>query len=260
MMTPRTIAVAVASIATVCQSNMANYVGYHYQLRVILIGDSTVGKTSLVHELQEGAGNLEHSLTLGVDYYSKVFHKDDKIVKIQIWDTAGQDRFRSIVKTYYRNAVGGLLVFDVTNEQSFDNVETWLQEAKQYHGNNEHVYVLVGNKCDRGRERVVSQDKGEEFAKKNNMQYIETSAITGANVYEAFDLLVDGVLSGIEEGQIRLRRESWDGVKQGEVLSESMLSSLTNTVGTIDNERQDSRSQNVDYIHSSEQRTKKCTC
>ena len=107
-------------------------------------------------------------------------------------------------------------------------------------------------------ERVVSTKEGEEFAKKNNMQYIETSAITGTNVYKAFDLLVDDVLSGIEEGRIRLRRESWDGVKQGEVLSESMLSSLTNTVVTINSEQQDSHS--VDYIHSSEQRTTKCAC
>ncbi len=231
-----------------------NYIGYHYQFRVILIGDSTVGKTSLVYELQEGAGNLEHSLTLGVDYYSKVFQKDEKVIKVQIWDTAGQDRFRSIVRTYYRNAIGGLLVFDLTNRSSFESVPSWLEEARYSQDSDDgYVYVLVGNKADMKEKRVVSNEEAETFASKNNMRYIETSATTNSNVYKAFDLLVDEILYQIDEGRIRMDRRSWDGVREGHIITDSRI--LTNTIPTTDD-----GTEQVASINTEQATRTKCQC
>ncbi len=216
-----------------------------------------MGKTSLVYELQEEAGGLEHSLTLGVDYYSKVFNKDEKVVKVQIWDTAGQDRFRSIVRTYYRNAVGGLLVFDLTNRNSFENIPGWLDEARYCHGNDdEYVYVLVGNKCDDSEKRVVSNEEAEIFATKNGMKYIETSATTGSNVNNAFDLLVDEILLQIEQGHIRLNRRSWDGVREGHLITESMLS-ITNS---FPRDEPDSVEQTPSNNNTEQTSKSKCSC
>lgn len=234
------------------------YVGYNYQLRVILIGDSRVGKTSLINELQqEQTGGLEHSLTLGVDYYSKVFHWRDQVVKLQVWDTAGQDRFRSIVKTYYRNAIGGLIVFDVTSRDSFDNVEGWLSEAREAHGDDQYVYILVGNKCDLTGDRVVRMEEARDYAAKNNMRYVETSAITGANVKEVFNYLVGGIMTMIEEGRVRMNRGSWDGVREGRLVTQSMLTS-THTALDVSVPVPDLPSQTSN--EGSVEKHRKCSC
>lgn len=240
---------------------MANYVGYHFQLRVILIGDSTVGKTCLVRQLIEDTGDIEHSVTLGVDYYSKEFHRNNQVIKLQIWDTAGQERFRSIVKTYYRNAVGGLLVFDVTNKSSFENTEAWLTEARQARGSDENIYILVGNKVDQTKNRVVSQEEAEQFANRNKMSYIETSASNGNNVKEAFDMLVEQIMTLIEENRIhRMRSKSWDGVREGQVLTASMLTSTNTATSMVIDSRHASGQYSVGSGVSNTQTRQRCQC
>ena len=212
--------------------NMTNqYIGYNYQLRVILIGDSTVGKTSLLHEFkQDSTGGLDYSLTLGVDYYAKVLNVGQQIIKLQVWDTAGQERFRSIVRSYFRNAVGGLLIFDTTSRSSFESLDGWLQEASVSDPSHELVFILVGNKCDLKESRQVSKAEGMSYAKQHHMAYIETSAKTGLNVTEAFDSLVRTIMTLIDSSKIQMNRVSWDGVKEGEVIPTSILTSYSESV------------------------------
>lgn len=237
------------------------YIGYNYQLRVILIGDSTVGKTSLLHEFkQDSTGDLDYSLTLGVDYYAKVLNMEQRIIKLQVWDTAGQERFRSIVRSYFRNAVGGLLVFDISSRSSFESLDGWLQEASLSDPSHELVFILVGNKCDLKESRQVSKEEAMSYAKQHGMNYIETSAKTGLNVKEAFDMLVQIIMTLIDSSKIQLNRVSWDGVKEGEVIPTSVLTSYTESV-VCEINSSDVTTQNVDESESAKDApSKKCHC
>lgn len=192
--------------------------GYHYQFRLILIGDSTVGKSSLLYHFKGREDIEDLSLTVGVDFHARVMKVDGQQVKLQIWDTAGQDRFRAIIKSYFRNAVGGLLVFDIANRSSFENLNGWLEEAREGSNGQKLVFVLVGNKSDLELKRAVSKEEAWQYAHEHGMDYIETSAISGTNVERAFQMLAHGVHSMVEDGEINRYRESWDGVKRGQMV------------------------------------------
>ncbi len=214
---------------------MADF-NYQYQFRLILIGDSTVGKSSLLRQFKEGAYSPEISLTVGVDFHARLIHVDGQAIKLQLWDTAGQDRFRAIVRAYYRNAVGGLLVFDITNRESFANLTLWLEDAEQNADKHHLVFVLVGNKTDQNRHREVSREEGLRYAEDHDMEYIETSAKSASNVEEAFHLLSRRILNLVEDGSIRLE-EGWDGVKKGQPVRRS-LSPLRSTTVSLTPEAQ----------------------
>ena len=188
---------------------------YHYQFRLILIGDSTVGKSSLLRQFKEGAYFPDISLTVGVDFHARLIEVEGQPIKLQLWDTAGQDRFRAIVKAYYRNAVGGLLVFDITNRESYAHLTEWLDDAKKNAEPHHPVFVLVGNKSDQEKHREVTKDEGLRYAEEHNMEYIETSAKTGSNVEEAFHMIARKILSFVEDGSVKVE-EGWDGVKKGQ--------------------------------------------
>lgn len=195
---------------------------YLYQFRLILIGDSTVGKSSLLRQFKEGTYFQDISLTVGVDFHAKIVYVKGEPIKLQLWDTAGQDRFRAIVKAYYRNAVGGLLVFDITNRESFAHLNEWLEDAKKNADRGrEPVFVLVGNKSDQDKHREVLKDEGLRYARENNMEYIETSARTGSHVEEAFQMVAQKVYTLLEEGYIKIE-DGWDGVKKGERVRRSI--------------------------------------
>lgn len=189
--------------------------GYLYQFRLILIGQSTVGKSSLLRQFKEGEYFPDISLTVGVDFHAKMIKVNGHQIKMQLWDTAGQDRFRAIVKAYYRNAVGGLLVFDITNRDSFLSLEEWYDEVMKIAYPHKPVFVLIGNKDDQVKQRQVSREDGLRFARSHNMDYMETSAKSGHNVEEAFHILAEKILSMIDSGQIKTE-DGWDGVKKGE--------------------------------------------
>lgn len=191
--------------------------GYLYQFRLIMIGQSTVGKSSLLRQFKEGEYFPDISLTVGVDFHAKMIRVNGQPIKLQLWDTAGQDRFRAIVKAYYRNAVGGLLVFDITNRESFANVEEWYQEVMKYAEPHTPVFVLVGNKDDQSRQRQVTREEGLQFARSHKMEYIETSAKSGHNVEETFQMLSQRILQMVTNGDIKVE-DGWDGVKKGEPL------------------------------------------
>ena len=218
--------------------------GYHYQFRLILIGDSTVGKSSLLYHFKGKEDIADLSLTVGVDFHAKVINLEGQQIKLQLWDTAGQERFRAIIQSYFRNAVGGLLVFDITNRLSFEHLDGWLEEAKE--GSSEHsiVFVLVGNKCDLEEKREVSEEEGLQYAQKHGMDYIETSACSGNNVERAFNILAKLVHSMVEGGCVHSDRGTWDGVKRGQahdISSSFCLNSYetanTSVINSITSER-----------------------
>ncbi|XP_064934001.1 ras-related protein Rab-39B isoform X2 [Columba livia] len=136
-----------------------------YQFRLIVIGDSTVGKSCLIRRFTEGRFAQISDPTVGVDFFSRLVEiEPGKRIKLQIWDTAGQERFRSITRAYYRNSVGGLLLFDITNRRSFQNVHEWLEETKVHVQPYQIVFVLVGHKCDLDTQRQVTRHEAEKLA------------------------------------------------------------------------------------------------
>lgn len=187
---------------------------FTYQFRLILLGDSTVGKSSILRQFKEGTHFPDISLTVGVDFHAKLVHVCGHPIKLQLWDTAGQDRFRAIVRAYYRNAVGGLLVFDICNRESFANLGTWLEDAQRNAEPHKPVFLLVGNKTDQAKYREVARDEAVLFASQHGMDYCETSAKNGSNVEEVFHKLAEKIFTLVDDGVIRLE-EGWDGVKKG---------------------------------------------
>lgn len=154
--------------------------------KVMLLGDSGVGKTCVLVRFKDGAF-LSGSFisTVGIDYKNKIVDVEGTKVKLQIWDTAGQERFRSITHAYYRDSQALLLLYDVTSESSFENIRAWLAEIYEY-ASSDVIIMLLGNKADLNKERVVSREQGEKLAKDHNVAFMETSAKSGLNVDLAF--------------------------------------------------------------------------
>uniref|UniRef100_A0A7S1TAX7 Uncharacterized protein n=1 Tax=Compsopogon caeruleus TaxID=31354 RepID=A0A7S1TAX7_9RHOD len=158
---------------------------YDYLFKVVLIGDSGVGKSNLLSRFTRNEFNLESKSTIGVEFATRSIQAEGKIIKAQIWDTAGQERYRAITSAYYRGAVGALLVYDISKKPTFENVERWLKELKD-HADNSIVIMLVGNKCDLKHLRAIGTDEGAAFSATHGLSFIETSALDATNVNEAF--------------------------------------------------------------------------
>ncbi|CAL9105157.1 RAB GTPase [Musa troglodytarum] len=158
---------------------------YDYLFKVVLIGDSGVGKSNLLSRFARNEFSIESKSTIGVEFATRTVHVDDKVVKAQIWDTAGQERYRAITSAYYRGAVGALVVYDVTRHATFENVERWLKELRS-HTDPSIVVMLVGNKADLRHLRAVSPEDAEVFAEKEKTFFMETSALESLNVENAF--------------------------------------------------------------------------
>merc|ERR1712086_298338 len=158
-----------------CSRTMAGE-EYDYLFKVVLIGESGVGKSNLLTRFTRNEFNRESKSTIGVEFATNTIQVDKKTIKAQIWDTAGQERYRAITSAYYRGAVGALLVYDITKESTFEAVKTmWLEELKQ-HADDNIIIMLVGNKKDLGHLRAVTTEEGRNFAEKNQLSFIETSA------------------------------------------------------------------------------------
>ena len=161
---------------------------YDYLFKVLLVGNSSVGKSSLLLRFVDNQWNDLFVPTIGVDFKIRTMEIDNKNVKFQIWDTAGQERFKNITASYYRGAHGIFVVYDISDTESFKNINNWLIEIEK--NANKNVYkILVGNKCDLEDKRTVSYQQGKELAETYGMQFIETSAKSNTNVDEAFHLL-----------------------------------------------------------------------
>jgi len=163
---------------------------HDFLFKFLLIGDSGVGKSKLLLRFADGVYSDESVPTIGVDFKICRRTVEGKVVKMTLWDTAGQERFRTITSSYYRGSHGVIVVYDITDRQSFQHARGWMQEIEKYAKNAGTVRMLVGNKSDLGAKRVVSEDEGRELAEELGVAFLETSARAAQNVEEAFDLLV----------------------------------------------------------------------
>ncbi|TYJ30677.1 hypothetical protein E1A91_A06G146800v1 [Gossypium mustelinum] len=158
---------------------------YDYLFKVVLIGDSDVGKSNLLSRFTKNEFSLESKSTIGVEFATRSITIEDKVVKAQIWDTAGQERYRAVTSAYYRGAVGALLVYDATRHVTFENIERWLKELRD-HTDGSIVIMLLGNKSDLRHLRAVLTEDAKAFAEKEKTYLMETSALESLNVESAF--------------------------------------------------------------------------
>ncbi|CAN1127907.1 Ras-related protein RABB1c [Linum perenne] len=186
---------------------------YAYLFKYIIIGDTGVGKSCLLLQFTDKRFQPVHDLTIGVEFGARMINIDTKPIKLQIWDTAGQESFRSITRSYYRGAAGALLVYDITRRETFNHLASWLEDARQ-HANSNMTIMLIGNKCDLSHRRAVSAEEGEQFAKENGLVFMEASAKTAQNVEEAFINTAGKIYKKIEDGVLDISNESY-GIKLG---------------------------------------------
>ena len=173
---------------------MAQDEEYDQLFKIVLIGDSGVGKSNLLLRFTRNEFNLESKTTIGVEFATKNVRIDNQVIKAQVWDTAGQERYRAITSAYYRGAYGALLVYDITKQNSFENVERWLQELRE-HADSNIVVMLVGNKVYLVNLRAVSREDGAKLAKERSLAFIETSALDYTNVGQAFERVISEIHS-----------------------------------------------------------------
>ncbi|CAI7837866.1 unnamed protein product, partial [Closterium sp. NIES-53] len=157
-------------------------------VKILLIGDSAVGKSSLILRFSEDEFRSDLTSTIGVDFLIRTMEIDGEPVKMSIWDTAGQEKFRTITEAYYRNAHGIILVYDITDPISFNNVRGWIKSIEEHSTRGVRV-VLVGNKADMDDRRVISKEKGQQLANEFSVSFFETSAKADINVEEAFQCI-----------------------------------------------------------------------
>ncbi|XP_042312225.1 ras-related protein Rab-39A [Sceloporus undulatus] len=194
--------------------------GWRYQFGLLVLGDPAVGKSCLLRRFAQGRFLPEESQpqppsTLSPDSFVRSLQlQPGTTIRLQLWDTAGQERFRSMTRSYYRNSVGGLLVFDITNRSSFEHVYDWLDEGKTHAEPFQIVFILVGHKCDLEAERQVKREEAEELASNCGMRYIETSAKDATNVEESFTILTKDIYELVKRGDIS-EQDGWEGVKSG---------------------------------------------
>jgi len=178
---------------------MATTTEHDYFFKILLIGDSGVGKSCLLLRFADDSWTDTHISTIGVDFKIKTLNIDGKTIKLQIWDTAGQERFRTITSSYYRGAQGIILVYDCTDQESFSNVKQWMGEIDRYACENVNK-LLVGNKTDLVNEKVVDQATAKAFADSMGIPFIETSAKNATNVEQCFLSMARDIKNRLSEG------------------------------------------------------------
>lgn len=170
-----------------------------FGFKLIIIGDAASGKSSFMHQFLEGKFRKAATHTIGVEFGTKIISLGQRQIKLQIWDTAGQERYRAVTRSYYRGAVGALILYDVTSRDSYNNLPTWLQDAREQAWKDISI-IAVGNKRDLKEERQVSFLESSRFAQEQDIMFLETSALTGENVQEVFHTLAQRILNKVEEG------------------------------------------------------------
>ena len=188
-------------------------VNFDYLLKYIIIGDAAVGKSNLLLRYAHGQFKPEYQLTIGVEFGAKNIQINNKVFRIQIWDTAGQENFRSITRAYYKNSVCALVVYDISSRDSFNNVSTWIEDCKNQSPKTIFM-VSVGNKCDLNDKRQVTAEEGKDLADRNEMLFFETSAKEGINVEEIFLNSANEISKKIDQGYYDLENDTC-GIKKG---------------------------------------------
>jgi Ras-related protein Rab-1A len=191
---------------------------YDYLFKVLLLGDSDVGKSSLILRYTEETFNSKLVNSIGVDFKMKKREIDGKVIKVQIWDTAGHERFRSITYSYYRGANAIIIVFDLSDKKSFISITEWLKQIEKHAKENVFKF-LVGNKSDLVEQRKVSYDEAKQYADEHELPYIETSAKEGININELFDSSIKSFLNNSNnfsgEKNIKLNSQNTNSSEKG---------------------------------------------
>ena len=169
-------------------------------IKLLIVGDSNVGKTSLLLQYTDNYYPDQHTATIGFEYKIKTFQYKDYKIKLQIWDTAGQERFHSITNNFFHNADGILFVYDITSRQSFNGVKVWIKEAEEI--GNFYKRLLIGNKCDLSDKRNISIEELEKYCEEKNMDFFETSAKENIYLVEAFNKIVELILENKTDEEI----------------------------------------------------------
>ncbi|GER25333.1 RAB GTPase 11C [Striga asiatica] len=197
---------------------------YDYLFKVVLIGDSGVGKSNLLSRFTRNEFCLESKSTIGVEFATRTLQVEGRTIKAQIWDTAGQERYRAITSAYYRGALGALLVYDVTKPTTFENVNRWLKELRD-HADSNIVIMLIGNKTDLKHLRAVATEDAQGFAEREELSFIETSALEAINVEKAFQVVLSEIYRIISKKSLASTEPAETNIKEGKTL----------VVGTQDN-------------------------
>ena len=187
---------------------------FNYLLKYVIIGDSGVGKSNILLRFINNTFTEEFRSTVGVEFSAKNIVVNKNIYRVQVWDTAGQETFRSISRAYYKNSVCACVVYDISNYSSFESVQSWIEDCKSQ-SSKSILIILIGNKSDLNDIREVTYDEGAQFAKSNNMIFLETSAKTGDNIEEIFDKSVRKIDQNIIDNKYDLENESC-GIRVGE--------------------------------------------
>ena len=186
---------------------------YNYLMKFILIGNSGVGKSTLLFQFIENKYKTGIEPTIGIEFGTKIIDVSGKTIRLQIWDSAGQENYRSITRAYYRNTICAVLVYDITNRKSFEDIKIWLEEAKTF-GNENMYFVLLGNKAEMENERTVSVHEADTLAKDQGMYFFEVSAVANLNVARSFNIILERILKDIHKNVLDPYNES-NGIKIG---------------------------------------------
>ena len=160
-----------------------------YKFKIVIVGDSGVGKTNLVKRFIQNTFSSNTLATVGVEFFSNTYYINDKLIKIEMWDTAGQERYKSITSAYYKGAMGALLVYDVTNQATFNNIERWYNEIRDFSSKDIQI-IMIGNKTDLKDNIVITTEMSQNKAADLEIPVVETSALNASNVKVAFHLLI----------------------------------------------------------------------
>ncbi|KAE8690771.1 Ras-related protein RABA2a [Hibiscus syriacus] len=190
---------------------------YDYLFKVVLIGDSGVGKSNLLSRFTRNEFCLESKSTIGVEFATRTLQVEERTVKAQIWDTAGQERYRAITGAYYRGALGALLVYDVSKPTTFENVSRWLKELRD-HADSNIVIMLIGNKTDLKHLRAVATEDGQSFAEKEGLSFIETSALEATNVEKAFQTILSEIYRIISKKSLSSDEPTPASIREGKTI------------------------------------------
>ena len=183
---------------TIEELSPGDYEQEDYKIKIIVVGDSGVGKTNLINRFASDKFDTNSKATIGVEFVYKTLKINKEVIKVEVWDTAGQERYRAITSSYYKGAKGAIIVYDITNEDSFNNVESWMNEVTKK-GKKDMQFLLIGNKKDLINDRKVTEQKGIDKAKELNMNLFEASALEKTNVNEAFNYLVKEIYLNIRK-------------------------------------------------------------
>ena len=205
------------------EENQSNY-NASYKVKFIIVGDSCVGKSNILLRFSENKFESKHIVTPGLGFASKHYMYNNTDYLIQIWDTAGQEEFKSITRTYYKASAVAMMVYDITNENSFENIKTWLSDCKEM-APSTALLVLIGNKNDLEEKRVIIKERGEFLAQENDMIFFETSALNGNGIQEAFEKSIEIIDQRIKDGYYNdLNDDSKYGIKKISINNENNYS------------------------------------